>query len=158
MVGLCVESVEAMDRNYRITERKILQGEAEEKDWVDFYRYQRYLGIRNQCVCAQFHQIEPCQIPGCLNLIPRFFCDDEYCSLCGACSSTGHSVHYECDRCSRRGCQTHFQECVACESRGWDLKYCSRHINEEGLCRGMRIESSMPGLLPHGYVRGCADL
>lgn len=143
-----------MDLEYRIIERRISFGEADAVDWVNFYRHQRYLGNRNyRCACAQFHQIIPCEIPYCLSSIPRFFCDDEDCFLCGACNSTSHSIHYECDRCFRKGCQFHFGECADC-----GYKFCSSHLNEAGLCRGMRIESSMPGLLPHGYVRGCADL
>ena len=108
------------DIDYRIIERRILSDDADAGDWINFYRHQRYRGNRNyRCGCAQFHQIEPCQILGCISSIPRFFCGDEKCALCNACNSTSHSIHYECDRCSRRGCQFHFQECAECEFRGW---------------------------------------
>lgn len=149
-----------MDIEYRTAERRIFSGNADPDDWITYYKHQRHHGTsRNyRCGCAQFHQIEPCNIPGCPTPVPRFFCGDEECALCSACTSTRHSVHYECANCFKRGCQFHFKECVRCESRGRENKYCPWHINEDGLCLGMRIPPHIEYAIPGGYVRGCADL
>ena len=146
------------DFQLRQLEKKLSSGNATAEDVLYWYAHMNRLSdeyrLRYPCLCAGFHEIEPCQFNQNCNdphMRQRFFCEEpEECALCSTCKSMSHSAHGECYRCGRRGCSYHFAECVRCEH-----KFCPSHLNQDQLCYSYRVESSMPGILPHGWVHGC---
>ena len=147
------------DFELRQLERKLGSSEVEVEDILQWYAHMNRLSsdyrLRYPCLCAAYHEIESCQVNSSCNdpriQLQRFFCEEpEECALCSTCKSMSHNVHNICESCGIRGCSHHFAECLRCER-----KMCPTHLNDDDLCRTIRIESSMPGILPHGWMRGC---
>jgi len=142
-----------MDRELREFLRSINRHHPGAEDVMLLNTMLNRIGRQYSCKCLEFHKSIICEIPNCTRI--GFLCDPEYdeCDMCETCKSNDHYTFGECSRCYRKGCRRHFSECMECGYQFCD-NFC---LNSRGICRGIRIESSMPGILPAGYRRGCAD-
>lgn len=139
------------DEDLREAERKFAADQSIESLHT-LHRLQARYGHRDiPCLCAQFHETRRCFA------CPRehFFCDsEEDCDICSSCTSRLHKSFLICQAgaCTAIGCSSYFTECVHCEA-----VVCYSHYNPAtGLCRGMILPPSMPGMA-HGYIKGCSD-